>query len=178
MLKRGRIAGRTSNELQCVEEAKYYVHDFVLSRIIPTLDGGVIKSDDVVDVSFKDDILTRAAKLRRDIVKTEDGRNSNAQVVDPYLYPFVFSKTRTLHFDTLTPEECVSRSGEGEPVKKPSSEECVQKEHNKYPNEVAWSNQYQWLPFDIVFKNSGTGVSRYVDLAMPAKIELRVLASA
>ena len=164
--------------MQCVEEAKYYVNDFILSRILPTLDGGVIRSDEVVNSSLKDSILTGAARLRRDIVKTEDEGNSNAQVVDPYLYPYVFSKTRTLHFDTLTPEECVLRSGEGEPVKKPSSVECVQGQHNKYPNEVAWSNRYQWLPFDIVFENSVTGASRYVDLAMPAKIELSVLASA
>ena len=150
----------------------------MLSRIIPALDGGIIKSDELVDFSLKDDILTGAAGLRRDIVNKEDEENSVAQIVDPYLYPYVFLKTRTLHFDTLTSEECVLRSGEGEPVKKPSSEDCVQKEHNKYPNEVAWSNQYEWLPFDIVFENRGTGVSRYVYLAMPAKIELSVLALA
>lgn len=143
----------------CIEEVKCYVHSFIPSRIIHALDGGVIKSDDSVEISLKDDISNGAARLRNIAVKTEDSENSVLDIVDPYLYPFAFQKTRTLHFDTLTTSECVSRSGEGEPVKKPSSDECVQQEHNKYPNDVAWSNRFQWLPFDVVFENRGAGAS-------------------
>lgn len=150
-----------SDYLQCIEEVKCYVHSFIPSRIIHALDGGVIKSDDSVEISLKDDISNGAARLRNIAVKTEDSENSVLDIVDPYLYPFAFQKTRTLHFDTLTTSECVSRSGEGEPVKKPSSDECVQQEHNKYPNDVAWSNRFQWLPFDVVFENRGAGASRY-----------------
>lgn len=37
----------------CVEEAKYYVHEFISTRIILALDGGVIKLDDYPDNSLK-----------------------------------------------------------------------------------------------------------------------------
>ena len=37
----------------CVEEAKYYVHEFISTRIILALDGGVIKLDDCLDNSLE-----------------------------------------------------------------------------------------------------------------------------
>ncbi len=138
------------------------MYNFIPSRIIHALDGGVIKSDGNIEVSLKADIIKGAAKLRRDEARIEHSRNPMAYVVDPHLYSFAFQKTRTLHFDNLTTRECVLRSGEGEPIKKPSSEECAQKEHNKYANDLAWSNQYQWLPFDVAFESRGAGASRYV----------------
>ncbi|KAL9062283.1 MAG: hypothetical protein Q9161_009825 [Pseudevernia consocians] len=131
------------------------------------MDGGVIKSDDIVEVPLKDDIIREAVGVRKNMIKTADREYPVVHVVDPHLYPFAFAKTRTLHFNTLATRNCVLRSGEGEPVKKPSSEECVQKEHNKYPNNVAWSNRYQWLPFDAVFEDRGAGASRYINNVHP-----------
>ena len=40
----------------CVEEVKYYVHDFISTRIIPALDGGVIKLDDCLDKFLKEQL--------------------------------------------------------------------------------------------------------------------------
>ena len=60
----------------CVEEVKYYVHDFISTRMIPALDGGVIKSDDSVDDSLKVAVQRTADSLRQ-ISKTAS-KDSNS----------------------------------------------------------------------------------------------------
>lgn len=81
-------------------------------------------------------------------------------VVDPYLFPFAWARTRTLGRGDLTLSECISRSGEGETVKMPSKEDCVQKDPAKYPSDMAWSRRFQYLPFDVKFDDRGEGGSR------------------
>jgi len=146
----------------CVAEATYHVNDFNPPRIIPALDGGVIKSDDCVDEILKDSLQRAAISLRR--VVTKAGRHSSSSVddiVDPFLFPFSFEKTKTLRGGFVTLKNCISASGQGEPVKRPSDDECVEKERAKYPNNNAWSNRFQWLPFDVVFDRRGTGSPRF-----------------
>lgn len=147
----------------CVEEVKYYVHDFVPSRIIPCLDGGVIKSDDSVDRLFKNDVQRAAASLRRAVAKrTKSSSSPEIDIVDPHLFPFAFEKTRVLRGGHIAPQECISSSGQGEPVRRPSGDECEEYERAKYPNTNAYSNGSQWLPFDITFDNRGYGDPRFV----------------
>ena len=44
----------------------------------------------------------------------------------------------------------------------PSEDECVQDDPAKYPNDMAWSRRFQWLPFDVSFDQRDGGASRYV----------------
>ena len=83
-------------------------------------------------------------------------------VVDPYLFSFVFDKTRTLRQGDCNLSDCTQRAGEGEWVKKPSEADCVQTDPAKYANEMAWSRNFQYLPFDVQFSNSGEGNCRSV----------------
>ena len=39
----------------------------------------------------------------------------------------------------------------------PSQEDCIQKDPSKYPNEMAWSHRFQYLPFDVKFDKRGEG---------------------
>lgn len=147
----------------CVEEVKYYIHDFIPSRIIPSLDGGVIKSDDCVDQLLITDVQRAAASLRRAATKgTGTSPGAVIDILDPYLFPFAFEKTRVIRGGYIAPQECISSSGQGEPVRRPSDDECVEHERAKYPNKHAYSNHSQWLPFDITFGNRGNSTPRFV----------------
>lgn len=147
----------------CVEEVKDYVHDFIPSRVIPSLDGGVIKSDDCVDQLLRLDVQRAAASLRRAAAKdTRSSGDPVTDIVDPHLFPFAFEKTRVLRGGYIAPQECISSTGQGEPVRRPSDDECVETERAKYPNKQAYSNHSQCLPFDISFDNRGYGNPRFV----------------
>ena len=81
-------------------------------------------------------------------------------VVDPHLFPFAWEKTRTLRQGELIMSDCISRCGEGETAKMPSQRDCVQDDPAKYPNDLAWSRRFQYLPFDVKFDKRGDGGSR------------------
>ena len=98
---RSHLWSQLSDIFECVEEVKSYVHNFIPSRIVPAIDGGVIKSDDIGEVPLKNDTTREAVGLRKNMIKTADREYPVVHVVDPYLYPFAFAETRTLHFDTL-----------------------------------------------------------------------------
>ena len=162
----------------CIEEVRNYVHSFTQSRIIPTLDGGVIKSDDCVDSAIKFDLQNSAAAFRRAAPRpTIQSSNNVTDIVDPNLFPFIFERTKTRRGGYIEPEKCVSSCGRGEPVKKPSDEECVEKERAYYPNDKAWSNQFQWLPFDVTFANRGFGVARFVSTPLTLEFQRMLMSS-
>lgn len=81
-------------------------------------------------------------------------------VVDPYLFPFTWAQTRTLRDGGVNLSDCISRCGEGDTVRMPSQEECVQRDPAKYPSNMAWSRQFQYLPFEVKFDDEGEGGSR------------------
>ena len=122
----------------------------------------MLKSDDCIGLCLRHDLQRAAAALRKDSVTYSGSNDSISDIVDPFLFPFVFQKTRTLRADKVLPRDCISRSCEGEIVKRPSDDDCVQEGRPKYPNRHAWSNEFQWLPFDVQFVDgrAGAGASR------------------
>jgi hypothetical protein len=160
----------------CVEEVKYYVHDFIPSRIIPSFDGGAVKSDDCVDRLLREDLERAAASLRRAVVEgAKTPISAVVDIVDPYLFPFAFGTTRTLREGQIAVEDCIPATGHGEPVKKPLDDERIEKERARYPNTLAWSNRFQWLPFDVTFDNRGAGGPRYVVMFELSMLQLMFL---
>lgn len=83
-------------------------------------------------------------------------------MVDPSLFPFVFEKTKVLRYGPMALSDCIMRCGEGEAVKMPPEGDTCQTDPIKYPNDMAWSRHFQWLPFDVKFEDSGQGASRCV----------------
>ena len=135
--------------------------DFRYTRIIPAIDGGVLKSDDCVDVSIKSDLKRVASALRRGSIDKLRSQEPVIDLVDPHLFPYVFGKTKTLRNSAyIPPKDCISRTGDGEVVKMPREEDTKQEERGKYPNDMAWSRRFQWLPFDITWGNRGYGGAR------------------
>lgn len=139
---------------------KYYVGDFLRLGFIPAIDGGVIKSDRRIPSLLQNEMQKTIASLSRHARVLSITDDVAVDVVDPHYFPFVWERTRTLREGKLTLSDCLSRCGEGEEVKMPSSDNCVQKDPAKYPNDMAWSCRFQFLPFDIEFDNKGEGGSR------------------
>lgn len=146
--------------VQCAEEVKYYVSDFAASRIIPAIDGGITKSDDCVDPLLQKELRKAASALRGKKAGAESPTSQVKDVVDPSLFPFAFEKTKVLRYGPTALSDCILRCGEGEAVKMPPEGDGRQSDPIKYPNDMAWSRRFQWLPFDVQFKDGGQGASR------------------
>ena len=135
----------------------------MLSCCIPAVDGGVFKSDGCVNFALRHDLREAAATLRGERAWPRDQRSQVTDLVDPFLFPFTFERSKVLRWGTVTRKDCISRCGEGEPVKMPPEHDCVRSDPVKYPNDMAWSRRFQWLPFDVKFELKGEGAARYAD---------------
>ena len=148
--------------MQCIAEVTHYVDGFLRSDFIPAIDGDVVKSDRRISSILKNELQKTAASIRGDArlqFRTDD---VVVDVVDPYLFSFAWDRSKTLRGGELTLSNCISRCGDGETVKMPTEEDCAQKDRAKYPNDMAWSRRFQYLPFDVKFDNRGEGRSRSV----------------
>ena len=142
---------------------RYYVRDHIKSHIIPAIDGGVFKSDTSVPTPTRTDLVHAIATLRAH-KGSQIGRADDTvqDLVDPFSFPFMWERTRTLRQGWVSRMDCISRCGEGESVKSPPEDDCRQDNFAKYRNDMAWSRRYQWLPFNVSFEDDGRGPSRYV----------------
>ena len=156
-----------SDLAQCAEEVKYYVQDFVSTRIIPAIDGGVLKSDNSVDQSLKDELRMAASALRKESATWNAQNGIIKDIVDPSLFPFVFEKTKVLRKGPIALCDCILRCGEGQVVPRPPEADTRQLDMAKYRSDRAWSRRFQWLPFDVKFEQNGQGASRYVLVGEP-----------
>ena len=102
-----------------------------------------------------------ASALRSDPLNARSSQEPVVDLVDPCLFPYAFGKTKTLRNPSyIPPKDCISRAGDGEAVKVPPEGDTKQEERGKYPNNMAWSRRFQWLPFDITWSNRGDGSPR------------------
>ncbi|KAL8803834.1 MAG: hypothetical protein Q9200_006061 [Gallowayella weberi] len=153
----------------CINEVAYYVHDWTKTRIIPAIDGGVLKSDDCVSASIQFTLQRAIASLQY-----QHCRESSLvhDLVDPFQYPYTWERTRTLRHASVSRMECISRCGDGGIVKMPPEGDCRQDEFGKYRNDMAWSRRYQWLPFDVRFDDDGRGrawIDGYINNVHPIR---------
>ncbi|KAI4094909.1 MAG: hypothetical protein LQ344_001954 [Seirophora lacunosa] len=142
----------------CIEEVKHRAQDYIHSRIISAIDGGVLKSDTCTATSTRIGLSQAIAPLRSQQLSAVGQKDDPViDVVDPYLFPFQWTRTRC---------------GDGEVVEMPPKEDCRQDEFSKYRNDEAWSRRYQWLPFNVRFEDDGRGRSRidgYVSNVHPSR---------
>ncbi len=143
-----------------MEEVKFYVCDFLQTKIIPAIDGGVVKSDTKIPETLRYEFEKLIAGFPRRLRSESRLCDGPSHVVDPCLFAFSWEKTRTLQYEALTLSDCIQRSGEGKLARQPTEEECQEKERPRYPNEQAWSRRFQFLPFEVRFDNKGEGGSR------------------
>ncbi len=107
------------------------------------------------------DLKRATSALRRNSTNETGSQEPIVDLVDPYLFPYVFGKTKTLRNSIyVPPKDSISRTGDGEAVKMPREGDTKQEQRGKYPNDVAWSRRFQWLPFDITWENRGDDEAR------------------
>ncbi|KAL9100973.1 MAG: hypothetical protein Q9163_003715 [Psora crenata] len=147
----------------CVEEARYYLQDCIRTGIVPAVDGGVIKSDHCIEATLRRDIQEAISSLKKTrSVQRHKTPHQVDDVVDPFLYPFCWGKTRVVKSERISREDCISRCGDGLTQPMPPEEDCGQPWFVKYRNDMAWSRRYQWLPFDVTFGTDGEGPSQII----------------
>jgi len=141
-----------------VDEVRYYVQDFTDSLIKTAVDGGVIKSYGSVNSLLDADLQRVVASLKEDcFLNRTSSTQQTVDLVDPYLFPFTWEKTKVLPSRPVHRTDCISRCGDGLFVVTLSSKKCAQDDFAKYRNDMSWSRRYQWLPFDIVLGEKGEG---------------------
>ena len=156
----------------CVEEVKYHASEYVHSKIVPAIDGGVVKSDIIVPGILRKELKRTIASLQR--THRQTNRTYDVlDVVDSFLYPFDWERTRTLRSEApLTLSDCVRRIGQGQLSNQPAEGECGVDGPNKYPNEMAFSRRFQYLPFEVTFGDRGEGgsqITSYINNVHPVK---------
>ena len=130
----------------------------------------MIKSDDCVGKILRNDLQNAATALRSQ--KAHSVENSQVtHLVDPNLFPFVFERSRVLRRGSVALNDSFRECGGGEPVKMPPEGDCMQNDPVKYPNEMAWSRRFQWLPFDLTFDSSNGGAARCAFLFSRYEVE-------
>ncbi|KAI4088586.1 MAG: hypothetical protein L6R37_008177 [Teloschistes peruensis] len=144
----------------CIEEVMYYVRDFIASRIIPAIDGGVSKSDDCVPTYTKHDLQQAANLVRKGAIQSTRWHIHTHDIVDPYMFPFIFERTRITGRGAFPMQDCIALCGQGWSARKPPEGDNEQKDRFLYPNDMTWSRCFQWLPFDVSFSARGEGPSR------------------
>lgn len=140
-----------------MEEVKHHTRGSVGSALIPSLDGGVIKSDVCINTTTNLALKKAANVLRRSI----EGHERVVDLVDPFFFPFAWEKTRLLRKGSIRSIDCIARCGEGELVKMPPEDDCNEPDYGRYRNDMAYSRRFQVLPFDVTFDNDGLSRSRY-----------------
>lgn len=144
-----------------MEEVRYYVQDFINTGIIPAVDGGVIKSDNCIDALLRRDLQEAVSLIKRTrSTRRKELSHRIDAVVDPFLYPFCWEKTKIVRSEQVSREDWISKCNEGRTEKMPPEKDCCQTEFIKYRNDMAWSRRYQWLPFDVTFGANAQGFTQ------------------
>jgi len=126
-----------------VDEVRYYVQDFTDSLIIPAVDGGVIKSYGSVNPLLDAGLQRAVASLKEDcFLNRTSSTEQTVDLVNPYLFPFTWEKTKVLPSRPVHRTDCISRCGDGLFVVTLSSKKCAQDDFAKYRNDMAWSRRY------------------------------------
>ena len=81
-------------------------------------------------------------------------QEAEVSIVDPHFFPLAWERTRTLRKGSVSRADCIVRCGDGDIVQKPPDDDCKEPDHGRYRNDTAYSNRFQWLPFDVLFENS------------------------
>lgn len=149
----------------CVQELQYKAKTFDegVGAII-VFNGDVVKSDTVVPKSLLTTFKAAASAFENADI-SEDWLNvTHRSLVDPFLCPLVFGRTRALP-DTLVPvDEPAEHYGEGDIISIPSQGDTTIKCDealifwDKETLPEPYSRKFQWLPSDVDISGNGGSV--------------------
>ncbi|KAK2755668.1 hypothetical protein FQN54_005817 [Arachnomyces sp. PD_36] len=155
-----------------IEELRYKAGLFKETGLIPTYNGGIVKSDSAIPVSLKKALKTSAMKLEdvpkpyRDYHPGTDETVVN--LVHPSLFPLVYGTSRILRDRVATLDNCTEMTGIGEKLSVPFAMDNLDMKgfvpnsnHLRFqcpaPLQFPYSRAFQWLPCDVEFSSPGMG---------------------
>jgi len=103
-----------------------YANEFRKTHIIPALDRGIFKTDNLVALTQKENISRAVFHLEHE---SRDRRSSSAKphgshkTVDPSLFPFCFQRSRCLKGSTVDRHDCIDQCGKGQIADLPQGSE-------------------------------------------------------
>ncbi len=99
---------------------------------------------------------------------------SRHKTVDPSLFPFCFQRSRCLKGSTVDRHDCIDQCGKGQIAGPPQGPEGQHigslRGRGCYANDKAWSQQYQWLPFEVKFDENMTSTQYACSINLPCPI--------
>jgi hypothetical protein len=141
----------------CVHELQYKAKKFEEVAGVSIFNGDVVKSDDAISNSLR--VMLQSAVSSLEIVGARhidwhpDPHGQILDLVNPFLFPLVFGRTRVLPATLTTLEDFAERCGEGVVVPIPSTEETtiLTEEGLVYYEALdePYSTRFQWLPSDV-----------------------------
>jgi hypothetical protein len=146
----------------CIDELRFKSSDFRKTGIISVYDGDVVKSDNTIPPSLRNELLSAVAPLEQIPENHRDWHpGSNETVLDlvhPSLFPVVFGRTRILPDDIVGLDNCIKRSGKGETLDVPPYEETHSIGRKSIWDAISimdkpYSENFQWLPCDVQLDN-------------------------
>lgn len=118
-----------------------------------------VKSDTLVDDSLLQRLQKLLAPLSDQATKTHADSGHHIELVDPSLYPLVYSRTLAVtQGDTGSCTEALQLSGLGMPA--PTHPDRSSKMSRGSPYRLLrWSSNFQWLPSEVAFDSEGPEVT-------------------
>ncbi|EPE02845.1 hypothetical protein F503_01586 [Ophiostoma piceae UAMH 11346] len=162
----------------CIAELKDKAAASKETGYVKTLDAEltVTKSDTAVS----DDL---AAELRKFVATLEDvpdhekdwhpgSDNKVLDLLHPSLFPVVYGLTRALRTGKVPLKNCAEYTGKGDIAGKERKSKKQEQEMISWaspPEDDEFMDEYQWLPSDIVFADSGAKITSYINNLHPDK---------
>ncbi|KAJ2912666.1 hypothetical protein MD484_g7746, partial [Candolleomyces efflorescens] len=169
----------------CIQELRYraevFEPDSSKRGAIVVFNGKVVKSDhavpEAVKVALQNAIkpLESVPEAQKDWHPGSDGKVLD--LVHPSLYPLVYGKTKVLPVGSqvVTLENCISRCGEGEPLRTPIRATVPEQDAKVYYGYMLsdiydpYSTKFQWLPCDVDISGDRPRILSYINNLHPER---------
>lgn len=162
------------NHSRLYSEVQKYANEFRNTHIIPALDRGIFKTDDPVALTQKENISRVVFHLEHESRSLSAKPHGSHKTVDPSLFPFCFQISRCLTGSTVDRHDCIDQCGKGQIAGLPQGPEGQHigslSGRGCYANDKAWSQQYQWLPFEVKFDENMTSTQYACSINLPCPI--------
>ncbi|KIJ50413.1 hypothetical protein M422DRAFT_59122 [Sphaerobolus stellatus SS14] len=155
----------------CLAELRYRAKAFRRTGAISVFTADVVKSDNVIPLSLKQELQAAVKVLEVGPASEQDWHpGSDEKVLDlvhPSLFPLVYGKLTTL-------DDCIELCGEGcvtsaPPDPEPTDEEIRKARWAKPQGPKPYSRIFQWLPCDVDIREESCKITSYINNLHPKR---------
>lgn len=143
------ISERMTNYI--IEELRWKASRLSKTGYTTVFNGGVVKSDDAVDLELASSFKAAMAALDSRLLKygqvTQPAKKQVRYLIDPYMQPLIYGESRMLQDIEMDLLGCLDNIGKGRVVPVPPREQI------EINDMEAFSSHYQLLPCELEVKN-------------------------